>query len=212
MAGECTVCGALIVEGCACAVADTDCIEANGSGNVGNLLTPAPVISPNAGNIISCGAAGLMATLPPLLEAPPSARVQLDSTQSIGDGASHIISWDSETWDTDGFFLPAEQTDALVITKAGLYIIVTQARLAAAAVTGQFVVAIRVDSEPRAQEGPDIVTSASETTVIQAHCVERLAVDSRVSTLVGQDSGAARNLEPTDNGTWLLIHRFGGFQ
>ena len=60
---ECGIAG-LFVDGSNIPVAgvgDTNCILLNGNGTVGNPLLAIPVISPAAGNILTCTAAGLVA-------------------------------------------------------------------------------------------------------------------------------------------------------
>jgi len=62
------------------------------------------------------------------------ARVRRVAVQSITNGASTAISWDTEDQDTDGFITPTSTTFTIPSGKAGIYVVSLQA---AASVSGR---------------------------------------------------------------------------
>lgn len=119
---ECLECGAVVAEGCACSVADSDCIHSDGEGSVADPFTFEPIIDPAAGNLLVCGAAGLGAFLPDEIADPPTCRVYSSVNQNTTTGVDVTLTFNQERFDTDGMHDNATNNSRITFITAGVYV------------------------------------------------------------------------------------------
>lgn len=119
---ECLECGAVIAEGCACSVADSDCIATDGDGSLADPFTFSPIIDPAAGNLAVCGATGLGAFLPDELADPPTCRVYSSVNQNILTATDVALTFNQERFDTDTMHSNVTDNSRITFTTGGVYV------------------------------------------------------------------------------------------
>lgn len=198
---RCPACDATLPAACNCTLADSTSIDQAGAGSSASPFTLTPIISGAAGNLVSCGANGLLGAFPARVLSPPRARVTTASDFSITQATDVFIAYDSEIVDTDGFHSNAVNntrlTNNLGVTAVFLVSVCVALSMNGMAVTDDWWMGIRKNGATMM----DRKTHRVETISISGQTsVDRLSLDTElllantdyVESFVRQTSAAAR--------------------
>lgn len=189
----CRLCEERVATGSLCFLDDSDCFTVDGDGSELDPFTISPDISATAGNLITCGVDGLLASLPTIILNPPSCQVTRTGNQSIPNNTLTAISFNLEVYDTDTMHSNSTNPTRITFTTAGTYV-VTTSLLWYKNSTGDRTARIRKNgTDTLVFEGKD----AGGADLFDAHnlsCVEQFAAADYIEVLVQQTSGAALDM------------------
>lgn len=179
---------------CSCSVVSSDGITVNGRGTVANPFTFDPRLDPDADNLITCEADGLLLKLPLVLRTPPQAYAYNSVNISITDDTNTIVTLDSERYDTNTMHSLVSNTERLTIVTTGIYRFTFKVAWAGNVTGDRWMYIRRNGREIMGGSARKAPNSAAFELGMQAVIVEFFEAGEYVHGEVKQDSGGALNL------------------
>lgn len=170
------------VLGCLCSLIDTECINVSGAGTVASPYTLAPDFDPDADNLLTCGASGLLAEFTDVLPQCDAG----NGTATLTTNVEAAISFTAEVYDTDTMHSDSVNPSRITATTAGIYIVTAFCSFLAADPDGARRLTIRQDGANRRVEKAQADTFWSGLTLCT---IVHLAATNYVEVLAFQDTG-----------------------
>lgn len=179
------------VLGCTCVLIDSDCIEVTGAGTAASPYGLAPVIDPDADNLMVCGS-GLLADFS---DAGPQCNAGDSGNFTLNNSSETAASFTSESFDTDGMHSNVTNPSRITAQTKGVYLVTVWTSFFIGDPDGVRRSRIR-------KNGTDFViergTPGEWTSVHSLLVVVRLDVAEYVEVVMFQDSGASGTVSAED--------------
>lgn len=106
------------VIGCGCDLVDSDCMNVSGAGTSASPYTVAPIVSGVTGQLLSCGADGLLASK---ADVRPNVRVRERDQIALANATETTHPFDTERWDAAVGMHSGGADSRITITDPGIY-------------------------------------------------------------------------------------------
>jgi hypothetical protein len=194
---ELCTCEAIDYTECQCSLADSDCIQIDGSGSASVPFSAVPIIDPDDDNLVSCAGDGLLVETPSHLRAPPRVQAYHNANQSMVTDVSTVVALNSERYDVGDMHSTTTNNSRLTFTTAGIYVVTFLCSFAGNTAGDRRALIRKNGAETIGGSEKKALSSATPECGISVTVQEWFQVNEYVEATVKQDSGGSINLLAT---------------